>query len=104
LALILLKSETDTINSLCDPSDSCGRCESEETYLAESKTLPFQWHQLKLAENHSKQWRLKLMKTEAEKIDLTEERCHSNVPECFCEPLMKRAYKLLSKDKATFEE
>jgi hypothetical protein len=42
LALILLKSETDTIDSLCDPSDNCGRCESEETYLAESKTLPFQ--------------------------------------------------------------
>jgi hypothetical protein len=52
LALILLKSETETIDSLCDPSDNCGRCESEETYLAESKTLPFQWHQLKLAENH----------------------------------------------------
>jgi hypothetical protein len=41
LALILLKSETDDMNSLCDPSDNCGRCESEETYLAESKTLPF---------------------------------------------------------------
>jgi hypothetical protein len=51
LALILLKSETDNTNSLCDPSDNCGRCESEETYLAKSKTLPFQWHQLKLAEN-----------------------------------------------------
>jgi hypothetical protein len=56
LALMLLKSETDTINSLCDPSDNCGCCESEETYLAESKTLPLQWHQLKLAENHCKQW------------------------------------------------
>jgi hypothetical protein len=61
LALILLKSETDTINSLCDPSDNCAWCESEETYLAESKMLPFQWRQLKLAE-HCKQWRLKLMK------------------------------------------
>jgi hypothetical protein len=29
LALLLLKSETDTINSLCDPSDHCGCCESE---------------------------------------------------------------------------
>ncbi len=67
LALLLLKSENDTINSLCDPSDHCGRCESEETYLAESKTLPFQWRQLKLAENRCKQWRLKLMKKEAEK-------------------------------------
>jgi hypothetical protein len=51
LALMLLKSENDTINSLCDPSDHCGCCESEETYLAESKMLPFQWRQLKLAEN-----------------------------------------------------
>jgi hypothetical protein len=104
VALILLKSETDTIDSLCDPSDNCGRCESKETYLAESKMLPFQWHQLKLAENCCKQWRLKLMKREAEKINLTEERCHSNVPERFREPLMKAAYKLLSRDKATFEE
>jgi hypothetical protein len=104
LALTLLKSETDTIDSLCDPSDNCGRCESEQTYLAESKTLPFQWRQLKLAENHCKQWRLKLMKREAKKINLTEERCHSNVPECFREPLMKVAYKLLSRDEATFEE
>jgi hypothetical protein len=43
LAFMLLKSETDTINSLCDPSDHCGCCESEETYLTENKTLPFQW-------------------------------------------------------------
>ncbi len=104
LALLLLKSEKDTIDSLCDPSDHCGHCESEETYLAESKTLPFQWRQLKLAENRCKQWRLKLMKREAEKINSTQERCHSNVPECFREPLMKVAYKLLSRDEATFEE
>ncbi len=101
---MLLKSETDTINSLCDPSDHCGRCESEETYLAESKTLPFQWRQLKLAENRCKQWQLKLMKREAEKINSTQERCHSNLPERFCEPLMQVAYKLLSRDEATFEE
>jgi hypothetical protein len=104
LALMLLKSETDTINSLCDPSDHCGCCESEETYLAESKTLPFQWRQLKLAENRCKQWRLKLMKREAEKINSTKEKCHSNVPERFREPLMRVAYKLLSRDEATFEE
>ncbi len=104
LALILLKSETDNINSLCDPSDNCGRCESEETYLAESKMLRFQWRQLKLAENCCKQWRLKLMKREAEQINSAQERCHSNVPECFHEPLMKVAYKLLSRDEATFEE
>ncbi len=104
LALILLKSETDTIDSLCDPSDNCRCCESEENYLAESKTLPLQWRQLKLAESHCKKWRLKLMKREAEKINLTEERCHSNVPERFRKPLMKVAYKLLSRDKATFEE
>jgi hypothetical protein len=54
LALILFKSETDTINSLCDPSDNCGSCKSEETYLAESKMLTFQWRQLKLAENRCK--------------------------------------------------
>jgi hypothetical protein len=89
LALILLKSETDTFNSLCDPHDHCGRCESEETYLAE---------------NRCKQWQLKLMQKEAGKINSTEERCHSNVPERFREPLMKVAYKLLSRDEATFEE
>jgi len=44
------------------------------------------------------------MTKEAEKINSTEERCHSNVPECFREPLMKVAYKLLSRDEATFEE
>jgi hypothetical protein len=104
LALLLLKSENDTIDSLCDPRDHCGRCESEETYLAESKMLPFQWRQLKLAENRCKQWRLKLMKREAEKINSTQERCHSNVPECFRKPLIKVAYKLLSRDEATFEE
>jgi hypothetical protein len=49
LALILLKSETDNINSLCDPSDNCGHCESEETYLADSKTLPLQWPQIKIS-------------------------------------------------------
>ncbi len=31
------------------------------------------------------------MKREAEKINSTEERCHSNVPERFREPLMKVA-------------
>jgi hypothetical protein len=104
LALILLKNETDNINSLCDPSDNCGHCESEETYLAECKTLPFQWRQLKLAENRCKLWRLKLMKKEAEQINSAQVRCHSNVPECFREPLMKVAYKRLSRDEATFEE
>ncbi len=101
---MLLKSENDTINSLCDPSDNCRRCESEETYLAESKMLPFQWRQLKLAENRCKQWQLKLMKREAKNINFTQKRCHSNVPECFREPLMKVAYKLLCRDEATFVE
>jgi hypothetical protein len=101
---MLLKSETDTINSLCEPSDNCGRCESQETYLAESKTLPYQWRQLKLAENGCKQCRLILMKREAEIIYSTQERCHSNMPGRFCEPLMKVAYKLLSRDEATFGE
>ena len=44
------------------------------------------------------------MKKEAGKINSTQEKCHSNVPERFCEPLMKVAYKLLSRDEATFEE
>ncbi len=44
------------------------------------------------------------MKREAEKINSTQARCHSNVPERFREPLMKVAYKLLSRDEATFEE
>jgi hypothetical protein len=104
LALLLLKSEQENIDSLCDPSRNCASCDGEETYWAKSKTLPFQWRQLKLAENRCKQWRLKLMKREAEKINSTEERCHSNVPERFREPLMKVAYKLLSRDEATFEE
>jgi hypothetical protein len=104
LALILLKSETDTINSSCNPSDNCTWCESKESYLAESKTLPFQWRQLKLAEQRCKQWQLKLMKKEAAKINSAEDRCYSNVPECFHKPLMKVAYKLLSRDEAAFEE
>jgi hypothetical protein len=44
------------------------------------------------------------MKTEANEINSAEDRCQSTVPECFHEPLMKVAYKLLSRDKATFEE
>jgi hypothetical protein len=44
------------------------------------------------------------MKKEAAKINSAEDRCHSNMPECFREPLMKVAYKLLSRDEATFEE
>ncbi len=104
LALLLLKSENDELYLLCDPRHNCGRCESEETYWAERQTLPFQWKQLKLAEDRCKQWQLKLMKREAEKIISAQERCHSNVPERFREPLMKVAYKLLSRDEATFEE
>jgi hypothetical protein len=45
-----------------------------------------------------------LMKKEANKINSTEERCHSTIPECFCKPLMKVAYKLLSRGETTFEE
>ncbi len=44
------------------------------------------------------------MKTEANEINSAEHRCHSTIPECFRKPLMKVAYKLLSRDKATFEE
>jgi hypothetical protein len=44
------------------------------------------------------------MEKEAKLIYSTEERCYSTVPERFLEPLMKMAYKFLSRDKATFEE
>jgi hypothetical protein len=104
LALILLKSETENIDSLCNPSDHCAECEREDSYFANRHSLQFQWRQLKFAEQCCKQWQLKLMKTEANKINSAENRCHSTVPECFHKPLMKVAYKLLSRDKATFKE
>jgi hypothetical protein len=56
LALILLKSETENIDSLCNPSDHCTECESEETYFDNRNSLQSQWCQLKLAENWCKQW------------------------------------------------
>jgi hypothetical protein len=70
LALILLKSETDNIDALCDPSDNCTQCESEDTYFESKNLLQFQWCQLKLAERRCQQWRLRLMKTEANKLIL----------------------------------
>jgi hypothetical protein len=33
LALILLKRETENIDSLCNPSDHCAECESKDTYF-----------------------------------------------------------------------
>ncbi len=42
LALLLLKSETDTVNSLCLPSEHCGRCESQKSYLKNINSLPAQ--------------------------------------------------------------
>jgi hypothetical protein len=42
---------------------------------------------------------IEINKKEANKINSTEDRYHSNVPECFHEPLMKMAYKLLSRDE-----
>jgi hypothetical protein len=57
-----------------------------------------------LAEGRCKQWQLKLINTEAKKINSTEDRCNSTVPEHFCKPLLIVAYKLLSRDEATFEE
>jgi hypothetical protein len=105
LSLILLKNEeSPKIDSLCDPSDHCAECESKDTYFENQNTLQGQWCQLKLAEARCKQWRLWLMKKEANLINSTDERCHSTVPGCFHEPLMKVAYKLLSRDEATFEE
>jgi len=105
LSLLLLKSEdTSNVDSLCLPSDHCAKCESEEDYFQNQHTEQAQWHQLKLAEARCKQMRLKLMKNEANLINSTKEKCHSNVPKSFREPLMKVAYKLLSRDEATFEE
>jgi hypothetical protein len=62
LALILLKSETEYIDSLCNPSDHCAECESKDTYFEDKNLLQFQWRQLKLPEQWCKQWQLKLMK------------------------------------------
>ncbi len=104
MALTLLKSETENVNSLYAPRDNCAECESEESYFQNRHSLEFQWHQLKLAEARCKQWQMNLMKKEANKINSAEERCQSTVPERFREPLMKAAYKLLSRDEATFEE
>ncbi len=47
LALLLLKSETENIDSLCDPSDYCAECKREETYFENRNLLEFQWRQLK---------------------------------------------------------
>jgi hypothetical protein len=47
---------------------------------------------------------IKINEQKANKINSTEDRCHSSVPERFREPLMKVADKLLCRDKATFEE
>ncbi len=47
---------------------------------------------------------IKIHETEAIRVNSAEDKCHSTVPECFHKPLMKVAYKLLSRDKATFVE
>jgi hypothetical protein len=75
-----------------------------DSYFENRHTLQGHWRQLKLAEARFKQWRLHLMKKQANLINSVEERCHSTVPESYRKPLMKVAYKLLSRDKATFEE
>ncbi len=62
------------------------------------------WSQSKRAEEQCRQWRLHLMKKEANQIKSVEENLITNIQECFCEPLMKVAYKCLSRDKATFDE
>jgi len=99
VAQLLKSEETPNIDSLCDPSDHCTECESEDSYFEDKHTLQAQWQQLKLAEARCKQWRLCLMEKEAKLVNSTEERCHSTVPECFHEPLMKVAYKCLSRDE-----
>jgi len=40
------------------------------------------------------------MQKEAKHINLGEEELITNIPECFCQPLMKVVYKLLIRDKA----
>jgi hypothetical protein len=62
LALLLLNEEMPNMNSLCEPSDHCAECESEETYFENQNMLQARWCQLKLAEARCKQWRLRLMK------------------------------------------
>jgi len=57
LALILLKSENENIDSLCNPENNCPSCESEDSYFTNRHSLQFQWRQLKLAEQRCKQWR-----------------------------------------------
>ncbi len=56
LALILLKSENENIDSLCNPENNCPSCESEDSYFPNRHSLQFQWRQLKLAEQRCKQW------------------------------------------------
>jgi hypothetical protein len=46
------QNETENIDSLCDPSDHCAECESEENYFNNRNLLEFQWCQLKLAKNN----------------------------------------------------
>jgi hypothetical protein len=46
LALILLKSEDENIDSLCNPENNCKSCESEDSYFANRHSLQFQWRQL----------------------------------------------------------
>jgi hypothetical protein len=104
VAQLLKSEEAPNIDSLCDASDHCTECESEDSYFEDKHTLQAQWQQLKLAEARCKQWRLCLMEKEAKLVNSTEKRCHSTVPECFHEPLMKVAYKCLSRDEATFKE
>jgi len=68
LALILLKSETDNIHSMCTPDKECTGCESENDYFANKHSIEFQWKQLKLAEQCCRNWRLKLMKKKPTKL------------------------------------
>jgi hypothetical protein len=60
------------MDTLCDPYDHCAEYESEE--FVNGHLLKFQWRQLKLAEARCKQWWIKLMKRETNKINSTEDR------------------------------
>jgi hypothetical protein len=44
------------------------------------------------------------MQKEAKHIESVEEELITNIQECFCEPLMKVAFKLLSRDEVTFNQ
>ncbi len=103
LALSLINKETISvsINLMFDmQSEKYALCEAEQLYM----TTRNSWHQLKQAKGQCKQWLLCLMEKVAYQIKSVGENLLTNIPECFCKQVLKVAFKLLSKDEATFKE